>query len=85
MSIITLYFVHNNNSHIKIQMISNSKFSDIIQRYYTQVGIEKEIPQFIYNNRILSPESDLTLDQLNIIDQARIEVSFDKNKKKSQY
>ena len=85
MSFKTLYFVHNNNSNIKIQMASNSRFSDIILRYYTQVGIEKEIPQFIYNNRILSPESDLTLDQLNIKDQARIEVSFDKNKKKSQY
>ena len=66
-----------------MQTFSNAKFADIALRYYTQAGIEKEIPQFIYNSQVLSPKCQLTLDELHISDQARIEVVFEK--KKSQY
>ena len=84
MSFFTLYFIHKNTSEIKMQTYSNEKFANIALRYYSQAGMKGEFPKFVYKAQVLPSESPLTLDELNIKDQARIEVVYENNKKKSK-
>lgn len=86
MSFIIIYFVQNKGT-IKMETTSNTKFSEIAQRYICQAGIENENPKFSYHKQILSLETHKTLNELKIHDQDKIEVILKKNEinKKSQY
>ena len=62
---------------IILQGQTNQKFSDLAKKFCTKAGLNNyDQPLFILNSQLISPDDSRTLGELNLRDQARIEVTL---------
>ena len=61
---------------IMIQGQSDMKFSELVTSFTNKLGVDwsQEEPTYLFNSRRMNPTDQKTLKELNILDQARIDV-----------
>ena len=65
---------------INIQTKGDMMFAELALKYFQKTGVKQEDqPKFIFNSQELVTDSCKTLDELHIIDGARIEVVIGKD------
>ena len=79
MSFINVCFIKSGQP-INIQATSDMMFAELALKYFQKTGVKPEDdPKFIFNSQELVTDSCKTLDDLHIIDGARIEVVIGKD------
>ena len=69
-----------NGQPINMQTSSEMMFAELALKYFQKTGVKQEDqPKFIFNSQELVTDSCKTLDDLHIIDGARIEVVIGKD------
>ena len=62
---------------VMVQGQTNQKFSDLVKKFCTKADVkDTDQPIYILNSQKISPDDSRTLGELNLRDQARIEVTL---------